>query len=89
MESEHANLRAALSWSLDKDDEPDRGRGVQLGLRLAGALWWFWHTHDYLSEGRRYLERALSGRSDPTMLRGIHRKRVVSGLSLSAGVTLR
>src|SRR5215218_854024 len=67
MESEHANLRAALSWSLDMDDETDGGRAAQLGLRLAVALWWFWHTHDYLSEGRRYLERALSGRSDPTM----------------------
>ena len=60
MESEHANLRAASHWSLDKDDEPDGGRAAQLGLRLAVALWWFWHTHDYLSEGRRYLERALS-----------------------------
>ena len=69
MESEHANLRAALNWSLDQDDEPDGGRAEQLGLRLAVALWWFWHTHDYLSEGRRYLQRALSGRSDPAMTR--------------------
>jgi predicted ATPase/DNA-binding CsgD family transcriptional regulator len=67
MESEHANLRAALTWSLDMEDETDGGGAAQLGLRLAVALWWFWHTHDYLSEGRRYLERALSGRSDPTM----------------------
>jgi non-specific serine/threonine protein kinase len=67
MESEHANLRTALSWSLDMADAPDGGRAAQLGLRLAVALWWFWHTHDYLSEGRRYLERALCGSSDPTM----------------------
>jgi non-specific serine/threonine protein kinase len=67
MESEHANLRAALSWSLDMSDETDGGRAAHLGLRLAVALWWFWHTHDFLSEGRRYLQRALSGRSDPTM----------------------
>jgi hypothetical protein len=34
---------------------------------LAAALFWSWNTHDYLSEGRGYLERALSGRrSDPT-----------------------
>jgi DNA-binding CsgD family transcriptional regulator len=69
MESEHANLRAALNWSLDQDDEPDVGRAAQLGLRLAVSLWWFWHTHDYLSEGRRYLERAILRRSDPTMAR--------------------
>jgi predicted ATPase/DNA-binding SARP family transcriptional activator/DNA-binding CsgD family transcriptional regulator len=69
MESEHANLRAALNWSLDKGDERGGGGAARLGLRLAVALWWFWHTHDYLSEGRRYLERALSGRRDPTMTR--------------------
>jgi non-specific serine/threonine protein kinase len=66
MESEHDNLRAALSWSLDEDAEPD-GRAAELGLRLAVALFWFWHTHQ--SEGRRYLERAASARSDPTTSR--------------------
>jgi len=83
MESEHANLRAALNWLLDKDDGPYGGRAAQLGLRLAVALWWFWHTHDYLSEGRRYLERALSGRSDPTMTRWRAR-----ALNAAAGLAL-
>ena len=66
MESEHANLRTALNWSLD---EPDGRDTAELGLRLAVALWWFWHTRDYLSEGRRYLERAGSGMSKPTTTR--------------------
>jgi predicted ATPase/DNA-binding SARP family transcriptional activator len=66
MESEHGNLRAALSWSLY---EPDGGRTAELGLRLAVALWWFWHTRDYLTEGRRYLERAGSRMSNPTTTR--------------------
>jgi predicted ATPase/DNA-binding SARP family transcriptional activator/DNA-binding CsgD family transcriptional regulator len=83
MESEHANLRAALNWSLDKDAGPDGGRAAQLGLRLAVALWWFWHTHDYLSEGRRYLERALSGRSDLSMTRWRAR-----ALNAAAGLAL-
>jgi DNA-binding CsgD family transcriptional regulator len=66
MESEHGNLRAALSWSLY---EPYGGRTAELGLRLAVALWWFWHTRDYLTEGRRYLERAGSRMSNPTTTR--------------------
>jgi non-specific serine/threonine protein kinase len=66
MESEHANLRAALNWSLD---EPDGRDTAELGLRLAVALWWFWHTRDYLTEGRRYLQRAGSGMSTPTSTR--------------------
>jgi predicted ATPase/DNA-binding SARP family transcriptional activator/DNA-binding CsgD family transcriptional regulator len=69
MDTEHGNLRAALSWSLDEDaEEPDGGR-TELGLRLAAALFWFWFRHDYLTEGRRYLERTVSSRSDPTTTR--------------------
>lgn len=70
MQTEQGNLRTAFSWSLDEDaEEPDGGRAAQLGLRLATALFWFWYTHDYLSEGRRYLERTVSSRCDPATTR--------------------
>ena len=36
MESEHGNLRAALSWSLDMDDEPDGGRCCAAGVTAGG-----------------------------------------------------
>jgi non-specific serine/threonine protein kinase len=52
--NEHDNLRAALAWSCA---ESPRG---ETGLRLAGALLWFWFHQGYLSEGRRWLEGALS-----------------------------
>jgi predicted ATPase/DNA-binding SARP family transcriptional activator/DNA-binding CsgD family transcriptional regulator len=53
LEAEHDNLRAALSWSLDREE-------AELGLRLAAALRWFWYARGYLSEGRRWLEGSLS-----------------------------
>jgi predicted ATPase/DNA-binding CsgD family transcriptional regulator len=61
METEHDNLRAALSWSFG-----ERG-DVGFGVRLAAALWLFWFSRGYVSEGRRWLESAISrsGRAAP------------------------
>jgi non-specific serine/threonine protein kinase len=52
IEREHDNLRAALRWSIDSER-------TELGLRIAAALWRFWWSHGYLSEGRRWLDELL------------------------------
>ena len=54
LQTEHDNLRAALSWSLGEK------RDVGFGVRLAAALWPFWFARGYLNEGSKWLESAVS-----------------------------
>ncbi len=63
LEAEHANLRAAISWSLEQD-EPEAAASIGI------ALWRFWLLRGYLSEGRRWLEHALASLSGASHLLG-------------------
>jgi len=58
LEAEHDNMRAALTWSLEKEPET--------ALRLAVALARFWEMRARFLEGSRWLEAALrqSDRAD-------------------------
>lgn len=53
LEADHDNLRAALEWSLATGN-------AEAGLRLAGAVWWFWELRGYRREGRAWLEALLA-----------------------------
>ena len=57
LEQEHNNLRVAMQWSLERGEA---GQGMEMALRLGGALRGFWRAHGHLSEGRIFLERALA-----------------------------
>jgi len=54
LEREHDNLRAALAWS------QGTAGSAEVGLRLVGALTWFWRIRYYQSEGRRWSQSALA-----------------------------
>ncbi len=53
LDREYDNLRAALRRSRD-------GGEHEIGLRLAAALWRFWHVRGRQSEGRQWLEDLLT-----------------------------
>jgi RNA polymerase sigma factor (TIGR02999 family) len=63
LDAEHNNLRAALAWTVSADAE--------LGLRLAGALRWFWYYRGHFGEGYHWATQllALPGAAAPTRAR--------------------
>jgi predicted ATPase/class 3 adenylate cyclase len=73
-ESESGNLTAALTWSAAHDPEP--------GLRMAGSLWWYWHTRAGLSLGRSEVERLLKQSKDAPPLLVAKAKRTLGQLAL-------
>lgn len=56
LEDEHDNLRAALQWAKERDEET--------GLRLAVVLGQFWELRGFLSEGARWLAELLAVAQD-------------------------
>src|SRR5215469_6468674 len=76
LERGHDNLRAALAWSSSENG------AARAGLRLAGALSWFWYQRGYLREGRTFLEALLARgeQADGSAVRG----KALSGVSLLA-----
>src|SRR5262249_27686960 len=69
IQAEHENFRLALASCLEND--------VDSAVGLAGNLCRFWRDRGYLTEGRRWLERALAA-AGASALRG----RALLGLGL-------
>jgi predicted ATPase/class 3 adenylate cyclase len=69
---EEENLRTAIRWSIDRGE-------AELGLRMAGRVWRFWHYWGHVREGVRWFEAllALPGAAEPTL----GRARALSGLA--------
>lgn len=60
LDQEHDNLRAALQWALERENQKDSA------VTLAATLGIFWKNRGYWSEGRRWLNAALAhGNASP------------------------
>lgn len=57
LESEYANIRDALTWALEN-------RHIEVGLRIANALYQFWEIRNYRQEGFAWFERLLTQADD-------------------------
>lgn len=73
LEAELDNLRVALTWFIEQDDEA--------ACRLGGALYLFFGLHGHIREGRRWLETILA-QSQPVP--PAVRARVLEGLGVLA-----
>ena len=70
LEQEQENLRTALGWLIASEE-------VEIALHFCVALWWFWQTRVYWSEGRRWLKAVLA-------LRGAGERTTIRARTLSA-----
>jgi predicted ATPase/serine/threonine protein kinase/DNA-binding CsgD family transcriptional regulator len=57
LDREHENLRTALHWLLEQGETE---HNTEKALRMGAALEQFWMIRGYYSEGRAFLERALT-----------------------------
>jgi predicted ATPase/DNA-binding CsgD family transcriptional regulator/Tfp pilus assembly protein PilF len=62
LEAEQENVRAALGWSLEREEGEE-------AARIGVSLWPFWILRGYMSEGREWLDRTLAALPDRTVPR--------------------
>lgn len=53
LETEHGNLSSAVEWSLSSPEDRERGWRILLDLT------WMWYRRGYLTEARRWYEKAI------------------------------
>jgi predicted ATPase/DNA-binding SARP family transcriptional activator/DNA-binding CsgD family transcriptional regulator len=70
LDEEHDNIRAALSWLLQRAD------GAGMALRMCAALGDYWYLRGHIGEGRRWLEGAIVTPAPPSAARARALQRV-------------
>jgi len=78
LDVDYDNIRAALTWSCASD--------IEIALRMAAALWEYWLSRDYLSEGRAWLTDILQRSGTIPSLPVCLRAQVLNGAGLLISV---
>ncbi|SEL52297.1 AfsR/SARP family transcriptional regulator [Rhodococcus maanshanensis] len=78
LDAEAANVRAALDGAAERGD-------VDLALRIADAMAWYWFLRGRLSEGRRALDGALALQGEATAARAARVGAWCAGFSMWVG----
>ena len=76
LDRDHNNLWTALRWGQDQKE-------TLTALRLAGALWRFWSQRGHLSEGRHWLDVALTLPQTPDIAASLHVKTLIAAARLA------
>lgn len=79
LETEHDNIRAALERSRASSES------AETGLRLAGALWWFWEVRGHWTESRQWLEDLLTRAVDAPPAARVKALNAAGGLAMRQG----
>ena len=79
LESDHDNLRSAITY-LTEIAATDRA-AAELSLQMAAALWRFWWSKGYYSEGNRLIEAALS---EGANVHGLEKARALNAAGVMA-----
>jgi predicted ATPase/DNA-binding CsgD family transcriptional regulator len=66
LELEIGNLRVALTWTTSQQALSE---DADLGLKISGALWYFWFQRGFISESRQWLAQTLAAAADRGPLR--------------------
>ena len=77
MEAEHANVSAAIGWLLEEGE-------VETAVRFAWSLWLFWWIRGRFTEGRRWMEDAVS-RSTATVPATVRAKALFVAGTMAGG----
>jgi non-specific serine/threonine protein kinase len=77
LDLEQANLRAAFHWCTER-------LRIDLGLRLGGAVWGYWHFRGRLDEGREWLNALLRLAEEGMTSRDALRAKVLNGAGVLA-----